>query len=301
MKAIIFYLLLPIIYLISLLPFGILYIVSDGLYLLVFHLFGYRKKVVYQNLKNSFPEKSEKEIDEIARKFYKNLCDIIIESIKSMTMSEKDYLKRCKFESTVLANELFEKNKSVICILGHYGNWEWAAPAASIALKHQFFVIYKRLSNPYFNKMIYNNRSRFGTKLIESNDVVKEMFKNKEYVSATVFVGDQTPFPEGAYWTRFLNQDTPVFRGTEIIAKKFNYPVIWVSLSKIKRGYYQIHYRMLVENPKETKEGEISEMHTLILESDIQKQPEMWLWSHKRWKHRKPMYSSLHPHSALGQ
>jgi KDO2-lipid IV(A) lauroyltransferase len=240
------------------------------------------------NLRNSFPEKSEVEIKKIAEGFYHFLCDLIVENIKSITISEKEIRKRCHVDDYTLIQRLYGEKRSAIGVLGHYGNWEWANPFFSLAQPYPLFVIYKKLSNSYFDKMMYRLRSKFGTKLIEMNDVVKVMFKNKDLVSATIFVGDQTPFPNEAYWTRFLNQDTPVFRGTEIIAKKFNLPVVYVTVKRERRGYYAIQTELLCENPKETAEGEISELHTKKLERDIRESPEFWLWSHRRWKHKKP-------------
>ena len=269
------------------LPFWLLYRISDGLYVLVYKWIGYRKKVVFGNLQRSFPEKSEAEIKKIADGFYQFLCDYIIENIKSISISKAELIKRCRFEDDSLVHQLYDANRSAIGVLGHYGNWEWANPAFSITQPYQLFVIYKRLTNTHFDKLMHGIRSKFGTKLIEMNDVVKAMFRNKEVLSATIFVGDQTPFPEDAYWTTFLNQDTPVFRGTEIIAKKFNLPVVYVTVKRERRGYYVIHTELLCMNPKETAEGEISELHTRKLEKNIREHPETWLWSHRRWKHKR--------------
>ena len=172
--------------------------------------------------------------------------------------------------------------------MGHLGNWEWAGNTFSSVCKQQLYVIYHPLSNKQFNALIYNMRSRFGTKLIAMRETFREMAANREIVSATAFIADQTPSREGAYWTTFLNQDTPVFTGTERIARKLNYPIVYAAIKRLKRGYYEMHAEVLCETPKDTLDGEISELHTKRLEKDIIAQPEVWLWSHRRWKHKRP-------------
>jgi len=289
MQALVYYISLPFIYLLSFLPFWIFYRVSDIFFLILYYVLGYRKKVVIANLKNSFPEKSNKEIKKITRQFYRYLCDLLLETFKTLTISKSEALKRCKLspESLILFDKLYEERKSFIIVMGHYGNWEWAGNSFSIQGKQQLYVIYHPLSNKYFNQLIYNMRTRFGTKLIAMQDTLRTMLTNKNNSSVTAFIADQTPSPEGAYWTKFLNQETPIFWGTEKIARKLNYPIVFTNVNRIKRGYYEIFCEMLVENPATTKEGEISEIHTRRLEEEIIKQPEIWLWSHRRWKHKR--------------
>jgi KDO2-lipid IV(A) lauroyltransferase len=290
MKAIVFYLVLPLIYLLSVLPFWILYGVSDFFFLLLYYVIGYRKKVVLDNLRKSFPDKTKEEIKKIQFKFYRYFCDFILEILKTLTVSKKTMLKRCKLNENAqsLFDKYYREKKSVIIVMGHYGNWEWAGNTFSILGKHQLYVIYHALTNKYFNNLIIGMRERFGTKLIEMKNTSRDMFSNKDELNATAFIADQTPRPERAYWTKFLNQDTPVFWGTEKIAQKVNYPVIFVTIKRIKRGYYEIFAETLIENPVDTTEGEISEMHTRKLEKEIIDQPEIWLWTHRRWKHKKP-------------
>jgi Kdo2-lipid IVA lauroyltransferase/acyltransferase len=289
LAAVIYYLVLPFIYLISLLPFRLLYIVSDGLYVLLFYVLGYRKQVVYQNLRNSFPGKSEQEIKAIGKRYYKYLCDLFLETFKTLTIGRQKMLKHCYFNPT--ATKLFEKlaaeNRSFILVMGHLGNWEWAGNTFSMMCQHQLYVIYHPLRNTYFNGLMYRMRTRFGTKLIAMKDTFREMLSQRDELNATAFIADQTPSPQNAYWTTFLNQDTPVFKGTEIIAKKIGYPVVYTRIKRVKRGYYEIFAELLVDNPKTTAEDEISELHTRCLEKDIKDQPEVWLWSHRRWKHKR--------------
>ncbi len=291
MQAIGFYIALPFLYFFSILPHFILYGVADFFYVLIYHVFGYRKKVVTENLKRSFPEKSEEEIGVIRRKFYRFFCDFIFETLKSLTISKKEMKKRCYYPEKTINhfNKYADAGKSVIIVLGHYGNWEWGGAGFSLTCKHDLFVIFHPLHNKYFNDFVYKMRTRFGTQLIPMRETVRDMLKNKNKLTATAFIADQTPPPESAYWTTFLNQDTPVFFGTEKIAKKFNYPIVYVSVKKVKRGHYEIQAETLVETPAETTEGEITEIHTRRLEQDIIAQPETWLWSHRRWKHKRPV------------
>ncbi len=284
-----FYLILPFLYLLSILPFFLFYGVSDFFFVLIYYVMGYRKKVVYTNLKNSFPEKSHEELKTIERKFYRYLCDLFLETFKTITISRENAVKHCSFtkETIALFDKLHAEKKSCIIVMGHFGNWEWAGSTFALMCKQQLYVIYHPLTNKGFNNLIYKMRTRFGTKLYAMKDTMREMIKNRNEVNATAFIADQTPAPEGAYWTKFLNQDTPVFWGTEKIAQKLNYPVVYVTVNRIKRGYYEVHSEILVQEPKNTREGEISELHTKKLEQDILKQPEVWLWSHRRWKHKK--------------
>lgn len=284
-----FYIALPFIYLISLLPFPLLYAFSYGVYLLLYRLLGYRKKVVMQNLRNSFPDKTDAEINKICKEFYRHLCDLFLETFKTLTISKSAMLRHCRFApgSKELFDRLAAENKSVILVLGHYGNWEWGGNTFSLLCKQQLYVIYHPLSNKHFDKLMYNMRTRFGTKLIAMKNTFKEMLAHKNELNATAFIADQTPSNQNAYWTTFLHQDTPVFWGTEIIAKKLNRPVVYLTISKVKRGYYEMHASMLCEQPAGTAEGEISELHTRQLERDIIARPDIWLWSHRRWKHKR--------------
>lgn len=291
MNALVFYISLPFIYLLSFLPFWLFYGVSDIFFLLIYYVVGYRKQVVLGNLRKSFPDKSEEELKEIRFRFYRYFCDFVLETLKTLTIGKKTMLKRCKLnaEAKALFDKYYQEKKSLIFVMGHYGNWEWAGNTFSLEGKHQLYVIFHPLSNTYFNDLIIKMRTRFGTRLIEMKNTIRDMLSKRNELNATAFIADQTPPPESAYWTKFLNQDTPVFWGTEKIARKVNYPVVFINVKRIKRGYYEIFAETLVEKPAETAEGQISEMHTRRLEEEIIKQPELWLWSHRRWKHKKPV------------
>ena len=280
---------MPFIYLISLLPFPLLYLLSDIFYFFLYYIIGYRKSVVLANLRNSFPEKSEGEIDAVSKKFYHYFCDLFLETLKTLTISRSGMLEHCVLDST--ASELFSQlaldNKSFIIVMGHKGNWEWSGNVFSLLCKHQLYVIYHPLSNKYFDRLMYRMRTRFGGRLISMKNTFRDMMNNKTELNATAFIADQTPPPDKAYWLNFLNQDTPVFTGAEKIARKIKYPVVYISVKRIKRGYYTILADVLKSPPYLSEDGEIAMAYTKKLEEDIIDQPETWLWTHRRWKHKR--------------
>jgi len=292
LSAILYYLTLPFIYLLSVLPFPLLYGLSNIVYFLLFYLLGYRKEVVLKNLRNSFPEKSEKEIQIISRRFYRYFCDLFLETFKTLSISRKTMLKHCRLEENAqrLFDQLAADNQSIMVVMGHLGNWEWAGNTFSICCKHQLYVIYHPLSNKYFNGLIIKMRTRFGTKLIPMKDTLREMLNNRKTLNATAFIADQSPQPDRAYWMSFLNQDTPVFLGIEKIALKIRYPLVYVSIKRVKRGHYELNAERIELPSVETRPGEITELHTKRLEADIRKQPETWLWTHRRWKHTRKFH-----------
>jgi Kdo2-lipid IVA lauroyltransferase/acyltransferase len=289
LNAIVYYISLPIIYLISLLPFPLLYFISDGFYLLIYYVIGYRKEVVFTNLRNSFPEKTRAEIIDIQKKFYRYFSDLILETFKTLTISENKMLEHCSLhpDGKRLFDQLAEENKSIIVVMGHQGNWEWAGNTFSLSCKHQLYVIYHPLANKYFNGLICRMRQRFGGRLIPMNQTFRDIVKNRHDLTATAFIADQSPNPYSAHWMNFLHQDTPVFMGTEKIARKVKYPIVYVSLKRLTRGYYIGNAELLQSPPYLGNEGDITEIHTRKLESDIIAQPETWLWVHKRWKHKR--------------
>ncbi|HYG15065.1 MAG TPA: lysophospholipid acyltransferase family protein [Bacteroidia bacterium] len=295
MGAVLYYAVLPLLYLISLLPFRALYILSDGMYFLIYKVLGYRTKVVLQNLRNSFPEKTEAEIQAITKKFYRYFCDLILETIKTITISPASVKRHVQFDDISLFKQYQEQNQSVIIVMGHFGNWELGGARFAVEPIHKLYVIYHPLSNKYFEKLIVHMRTRLGNRLYAMKDVLRGMVQNRSELTATAFIADQTPSNEGAYWMEFLNQDTPVFTGTEKLSRKFKYPVIYLTIKRAKRGLYKMECELLTEHPENTSDNEISALHTKRLEKDILEQPEIWLWTHRRWKHKrkqpKPIYS----------
>ncbi len=285
MQALLFYITYPFIYLVAVLPFGALYRLSDVLYHLL-RLSGYRKEVVRKNLRNSFPDKSEDEIEKIARSYLKYLCDLTLETFKTLRMSEAESKERCVFHQSEWLDKLKSEGKSFIIVMGHYGNWEWAGPSFTLNTGFQLVVIYRPLSNIYFEKMMSAMRTRFGTRITPVNLTLRDMVANRGSVTATAFIADQTATKKNAYWTTFLNQDTPVFTGPEKLATKFNYPVVYMNVQRPRRGYYEVYPELLIPDPKNTVENEISEKFMKRLEKEILIDPTIWLWSHRRWKHK---------------
>ena len=284
-----YYIALPFIYGISLLPFPLLYVVSDFLYLVIYRFLGYRKQVVLSNLRNSFPEKSEAEIKAIAAQFYAWFCDLTLETLKTLTVGPEAVRKRVTFEGIDILREYARQNRSIILVLGHYGNWELAGARYSQEKDiPQLYVIYHPLANPHFDRLLHHMRTRHGTKLYKMREASRDMMRDRGIVTATAFIADQTPSPERAYWMTFLGQDTPVFLGTEALSRKLDQPVVYISITRPKRGHYHMRVEVLVAAPQETREGEITEIHTRRLERDIREHPEIWLWTHKRWKHKRP-------------
>jgi KDO2-lipid IV(A) lauroyltransferase len=280
---------LPFIYGISLLPFPLLYLLSDGIYVLIYKVLGYRKEVVMNNLRNSFPEKDEAELKAIASKFYQWFCDLTLETLKTLTISPEEVRKRVEFKGKDILQQYAREKRSVILVLGHYGNWELAGARYSQERDiPQLHVIYHPLANARFDRLMHHMRTRHGTRLYTMRETSKAMIRDRDLLTATAFIADQTPSPERAYWMTFLNQDTPVFQGTEGLARKLDKPVIYISITRPERGYYCMSMETLVADPTRTTDGEITEVHTRRLERDIRKYPELWLWTHRRWKHTRP-------------
>jgi Kdo2-lipid IVA lauroyltransferase/acyltransferase len=287
MGAIGYYLALPFIYGIAWLPVPLLFALSNGLFVLLYHVFGYRKEVVRTNLRKSFPEKSEAELLHIEKEFYRWFCDLVLETLKTLSLSPEQVKARVRVEDEHVLKTYFDQRKSVVLVMGHWGNWEWGGARFSQLGLHQLFVIYHPLQNKWFDALVYHMRTRLGTKLYAMNDTVKGMLGNRHLITATAFIADQTPPPERAYWTNFLHQDTPVFFGTEKISQKFGYPIIYVGIERTGRGRYTMRFEELCTDPTKTSEGDITQLHTQRLEKDIRRLPQNWLWTHRRWKHRR--------------
>lgn len=288
MAAVVYYLTLPMVYLISWLPFPLLYRLSDLMYFLIYRVFGYRREVVYTNLRNSFPEKTEPELLKIQRKFYRYFCDLILETLKTLTISPKSVRKRVSLGDISAFKRFQEEGRSMIMVLGHFGNWELGGARYSQEPLPPLYVIYHPLANKYFDRLLYHMRTRHGTRLYPMRETTRRMLEDRNKLTTTAFIADQTPSPEKAYWMEFLNQDTPVFTGTARLSRKLNFPIVYVSIKRLKRGFYRIDSELLIENPKAYGEAEISEIHTRRLEKDIREMPEIWLWTHRRWKHKRP-------------
>ena len=286
MKLLIYLFFRSFVFLFSIIPFRILYVFSDGIYYLIYFLVGYRKKVVFANLRRSFPEKSEEEINKIARKFYHFLCDMLVESMKAFSMKESDVVKRYKYENLGFLEDIYKQGKSAICVGGHYNNWEWAGIASGTQLKHIPVGFYKPLTNKRVDAFVQKTRVR-GRSLLVSISNTAAVF-SKDYGEPAIFymVADQSPSSlRFSYWTRFLNQDTATLHGPEKYAILYNIPVVFAYPRRVRRGYYILDFSMLVQDPSKTAPGEITQIYMSALEKVIREKPEYYLWSHRRWKH----------------
>jgi len=273
----------------SLLPIRILHGLSYLLYLVVYTLLGYRTNVVYSNLTHSFPEKSKKELKVIMSKFYLHLCDLIVESIKGFSISHRAVEKRMKFKNMEIVEKLHREGTHLVVAGGHYGNWELFALAIGKATAYSPLALYTPIASEFFNKKFLKSRGKYGLKLLSVKEIRSKMEKLMDEQYMVIFGSDQSPRKsQRAYWTNFLNQETGVQFGAEKIAVEFNAAVVFFNIYKVKRGYYEVDCVLICEAAREAEYGYITEMHTKLLESVIRKQPEFWLWSHKRWKHSRP-------------
>ena len=266
----------------ALLPLKILYILSDILFFPMFYIVRYRRKLVYQNMKDSFPEKSEKEIRRMEKAFYHHFCDYIVETIKLLHISDKETRKRVKFHNTEALQEIVDNGGSCLMLLGHYGNWEFV-PSVTLWMRKGsviFAQIYRPLKNKWFDRFFLKLRGRYHSECIAKQDTLRSIlrYKSSGRPSITGFMADQTPSPANIHhWVNFLNHDTPVFTGVEKIAHKVGFSVFYFDVEKIKRGYYSVTIR----------EFEITNKYMEMMETTILRAPEYWLWTHNRWKHKR--------------
>lgn len=275
----------------SLLPFWLLYRVSDFFYFFLYHVAGYRKKVVRENLKNSFPEKTQTELREIERRYYHYLADYMMESMKMMRLTKEEMLKRMKFHGIDLYLRLMEKHGGIVVAMPHYANFEWTLGMKILMKPEDVAVqVYKPLRNKYMDKMFRNIRSRFGGYNVAKHSAVRETVRLKRDGKKMVLalIADQAPsWSDVAYWTTFLNQDTDFMNGSERFAKLLNFPMMYCDIKKTKRGYCEATFELMSDKPKETADGELTEMFVRRVEQTILRDPAYWLWSHKRWKHKR--------------
>ena len=276
-------------WLFSALPFRVLYVLSDFNYLLMYHVGRYRRKVVRENLEKSFPEKTEAERLQIERKFYRYLSDYMLEDLKLLHMSAEDLCQRMIYKNTEQYLELTEKYGGIIVMIPHYANYEWLIGMGSVMKPGDVPVqVYKPLKDKYLNELFKQIRSRFGGYNIPKHSTAREIIKLKREGKNMVvgLITDQWPSGD-RYWTTFMGQETAFLNGAERIAKIMNFPVFYCELTKTRRGYCEAEFKLMTEAPKETVEGEITDMFAHELEQTIRREPAYWLWSHKRWKFTK--------------
>jgi KDO2-lipid IV(A) lauroyltransferase len=275
---------------ISLLPFWVLYRISDLMFLIIYYLLPYRKKLVLENLRRSFPEKQEKELLVIRRAFYRHFCDLVVESLKTFTASPAAIQKRVELINLELLERFYQEGKSVILATGHYANWEWPAITLPFHSSHTATGIYKKLSNRFFDDKLQRSRSRFGLKLMSTKEVQHFFVRHEKELCTYGFINDQSPSdPRRGHWIKFLNQDTCMLMGVEAYAVKYNLPVAYAVITKKKRGYYRYEYKLITDQPGATEKYTITEACARMNESIIRNTPAYWLWTHRRWKHKRPV------------
>ena len=282
-----FILLYPLIVFISILPFRVLYFVSDIVFLLLYYVVGYRKKVVMNNLRIAFPEKSEKELKVIMKKFFSHFIDIFMEMIKTFSISNEEILKRFRLTNPEELEAFMGRNKNILLMSSHYGNFEWLF-SLNLRVDHNGFAAYKKVKNKYFNNYIVRSRSRFNTTLIPTKQIIPELSKNDKKGISSVYgmLIDQSPKSKKAFhWTTFFGKEVPVITGTEMLAKKYDYAVMYIETTKVKRGFYETKMEILTENPREVPDFDITDLFMKKLEAHIRKEPAYYFWSHKRFKH----------------
>jgi KDO2-lipid IV(A) lauroyltransferase len=281
----VYYLLFASCFLISLLPLRVLYLLSDGIYLVLYYGVGYRKKVVTANLLQAFPEKSAHERATLAKKFYRGLTDTMVETIKLITLSPRALNKRFTADLRLL-HALETSGKSIQIHLGHYFNWEWANLYFKLQTRQPFLVTYMPMSNKAADRLFRYLRARFGSVMIPATDVLRTMhpWQGKPYIS--VLVADQNPGKvRRAYWYPFMNKMTAFYKGPELSARRGDLVVVFGEIQKVKRGHYHIVLKLASEHPALEPEGAVTRAFVEFLEKGIRAQPENWVWSHRRWKH----------------
>jgi len=288
MQLLIYFIFLFFLRFFSLLHFRILYAISDFLRFLFYHVIHYRRKIIIENLKRSFPDKTHSQLMEMLNDIYRNLMDIVVESMKGLTMSSKNVIERYKILNPELINSYYDKGKSVVCVAAHYCNWEWGAFSGSSQLKHKIIALYKPMSNIYIDEYMRKKRTNAKVTMASIYETTQTFDTNSNEVCAFVMVADQSPTNvERAYWIKFLNQDTACLHGPEKHARQNELPVIYLDIQRQKRGFYTVEASILTDEPDTLPEGEVTRMYMKKLETIIKAKPENWLWSHRRWKRKR--------------
>ena len=275
---------------VSYLPFWVLYRFSDLFYFFLRYIIKYRKKVITENLKFAFPEKSHKEITNIRNRFYRHFCDLIFESVKLHSINEKEIAKRILIKGTEIPNSLYNSGRSLVGLTIHHNNWEWSGIAQS-KLKHLILPVYNPVrGNSALENFLVHNRERWGSKCIPVHKTLQFTtdYQSKGVLTGLYLIADQTPPANSKFWTVFLNREAPFFSGPEKIAAKYNQPVFFLHIKKTGRGKYSFELELLFENPKEVEPKEILLAYIRKAEEIIKNEPEYYLWSHRRWKHKRP-------------
>ena len=288
MQFILFAITYPIIWILSRLPMRILYMKSDFFYFLIYYVFRYRKQVVLDNLKLAFPEKPEVELLRIRKKFFKHLMDLMVESVKAFSISEKEILKRYTYSNPELVNKYAAEGRSIALMGAHQSNWEWSISLPRV-LNIDMYGAYTKLNNTYYEKAVRDSREKFGVIGYKTSEMVRGMqkrFSDKQQ-GAYILLSDQSPqLHKTYYWREYFNIKVPIHTGAEMLSKRFDLVVINYVTKRVKRGCYTTEFQLITDTPKEFKDYQITDLYTELTEKNILEQPEYYLWSHKRFKHR---------------
>ena len=287
MQKAVYLLAYPFIYLIASIPFNFIYVFSDFLRFFIYNIFGYRKHIVRSNLRRAFPFKNEYELKHIEKRFYQHFCDISLEAFQSFKMSSVEMQKRIVFKNLNLLTKFEKNNRSTIIMCGHYSNWEWMM-SIGYHTESNGYGIYTPIMNKYLNKLIIDIRKKHGGELLSRYGAIQKIkeMHNKGIIGVYGFASDQSPRPKPkTYWRPFLGVKVPVFSGAELIAKEFDFGVVYAKINRVKRGYYEVHFELISDRPKKTRLNEITDTFTELLEQDIYCDPSQYLWTHNRFKH----------------
>jgi len=288
MNLFIYILVYPLIWLISILPFRILYFISDGIYILIYYVIGYRKKVVLYNLKLAFPKKTNKELITIQKKFYHHFVDMFMEMIKSFTVSKDEVYKRYKYTNVELLNEMYKDGKSAILMGPHYANWEWIMSIDSF-VEYKGYAAYTKVNNRYFNNKILKSREKFGTNLMITSEIITEIQYNRKNNIQSMYglLSDQSPqLKKTFYWRDFFGITVPIHTGGEMLAKKYNLNIVYMNVKKVKRGYYETTFSLITNDASKHPDYELTDIFIDNVEKQVRNNPEFYFWTHKRFKHK---------------
>jgi len=288
MQLLSYLLIYPFIWFFSILPMRILHLLSDILFFPIYYIIGYRKKVVRNNLHLAFPDKSQKDLLIIEKRFFRHFVDIFMEIIKSFTISNHEISKRMTLKNPEILDDFRKNKQSIILMAGHYANWEWVSQLNK-SMKYKGYPVYKKIKNKYFDKKIRSSRNRFGANFVATTDLIDLMQSNKDRNKMAIYglLSDQSPKLNKTYYrNKFMGIHVPIQTGSEMLSKKFNFPIIYLHTKRVKRGYYESTIKILAKHPKEYEDYQITDLFIKELELQIKENPEFYFWTHKRFKHR---------------
>lgn len=295
MQRLIYLLSYPFLWCIAAMPFRLFYFFSDLIFVLVFYLVRYRRKVVQANLNLALPLKNKAEINKIEREFYRHMCDVFLEAIKTMKIGEEELTDRYKVINPEILTEV-EQERSIMVLIPHYGNWEWSI-VVNPMLKTPGYAVYQEIGNPYFDAWIKRIRAKWNTILIRQKEMVRTILRNQDDGVKAVYgvVSDQSPQRHRTkYWRKFMGVNVPVFDSPELLARKFGLAVVFAKISKLKRGYYQLEFVPITNDGSLTKAHEITDRFFKLTEESILQAPSYYLWTHRRWKHSDKVPPEFH-------